>query len=240
MAIGMTGFSYPPEVGLPIGGPNINRFYRLEMHYVNSNSSLVGKLDNSALLFRMLPKPRKYDAGSMELGMPFEDRSAIPPGQTGFPFTFKCDASCTAATFPPNGITIFAGGFHAHSHGQRMILHRVRNGTYLEEVLREDYYSERSQEYRLFREPIQVMPVRDISIFFLITLYKMYYSQGDTLIGQCYYDTTKEQLPVVGGLNHTNEMCLHYIVYYPAVSMVRCKSHIANSSLDEFFEIMKE
>lgn len=40
--IGVNGFSYPPEVGLPIGGPGVNPYYRLEVHYVNMDN-VTGK-----------------------------------------------------------------------------------------------------------------------------------------------------------------------------------------------------
>lgn len=33
--LGTPGFTFPPEAGLPIGGPMANPYYRIEVHYAN-------------------------------------------------------------------------------------------------------------------------------------------------------------------------------------------------------------
>lgn len=41
--IGAHGFTFPPEAGMPIGGPDSNPFYRLEVHYANMDNK-TGKI----------------------------------------------------------------------------------------------------------------------------------------------------------------------------------------------------
>lgn len=116
-------------------------------------------VDSSGFMLHVIEKLRKHDAGHMELGMPFEDRSAVPPGHVAFPFSSKCDASCTAASLPREGITIFAAAVHAHSHGKRMTMHHVRHAQILGTVFKEDYFSERVQNMVLLRNEVKVLPV---------------------------------------------------------------------------------
>lgn len=42
-ALGSVGFSYPPDAGLLIGGPGMNPFVRVEMHYNNQHNK-TGKV----------------------------------------------------------------------------------------------------------------------------------------------------------------------------------------------------
>lgn len=123
-------------------------------------------IDKSGVMLRVLDKPRKYDAGVLELGLTFDDTFAIPPGQIAFPLGSRCDTGCTSATVPKEGIRIFGGGFHAHSHGRRMTLHHIRKSQILGLIFQEEYYSERAQHYFLMREPVTVLPVRLINLIY--------------------------------------------------------------------------
>lgn len=116
-------------------------------------------IDSSGIVLRVLDTPRKYDAAQMELGLSFEDTVAIPSGQLAFPLGSRCDMGCTNAALPQEGITVFGGGFHTHSHGRRLTLHHMRRNQFSNVLFQEDYFSELAQHYFLMREPVQVLPV---------------------------------------------------------------------------------
>jgi hypothetical protein len=44
---------------------------------------------------------------------------------------------------------------------------------------------------------------------------------GDQLNTHCVYDTTKVTKPVAFGKNSDDEMCMHFLGYYPAQSQAR-------------------
>lgn len=112
-ALGSIGFSYPPEAGMRIGGPDMNPYVRVEMHYNNAENRSgkwivlsfsnvksvplcsVGLIDNSGMRLRFVRQLRKSDVGIMELGLEYTDKMAIPPGLVAFPLTGFCTPQCT-------------------------------------------------------------------------------------------------------------------------------------------------
>jgi dopamine beta-monooxygenase len=117
-AMGAERFTYPEEVGMPLGGHDFNPYIRLEVHY-NNPDLISGMVDNSGMRIKYVDKLRKYDAGVMELGLEYTDKMAIPPGVFGFPLSGYCISECTDIALPDNGILVFGSQLHTHTRGLR-------------------------------------------------------------------------------------------------------------------------
>lgn len=53
------------------------------------------------------------------------------------------------------------------------------------------------------------------------------------------YETLSRKEMTVGGYSISDEMCINYMHYYPAVDLELCKSSIADTVLAEFFDKMR-
>uniref|UniRef100_A0A3B4XHT3 Dopamine beta-hydroxylase n=1 Tax=Seriola lalandi dorsalis TaxID=1841481 RepID=A0A3B4XHT3_SERLL len=207
-AMGAEAFYYPPDAGLPMGGPGSSRFLRLEVHYHNP-LLISGRHDASGIRLHYTPSLRRYDAGIMELGLVYTPIMAIPPKQQTFYLTGYCTSKCTQTALPPGGIYIFASQLHTHlaGHGVRTVL--VRGGKELEVVQEDQHFS---------------------------THYQV--SRGDVLITKCTYNTEDRSKPTVGGFGIMEEMCVNYIHYYPRTQLELCKSHVDAGYLQKYFNFI--
>jgi len=61
--------------------------------------------------------------------------------------------------------------------------------------------------------------------------------QGDELVTNCVFDSSKISNATVGGLGLREEMCVGYMHYYPASQLEVCKSSIAASSIRAFLTL---
>ena len=52
-------------------------------------------IDSSGIRFYVTSSLRKHDAGIMELGLEYNNKMAIPPGQDMFKLTGYCIQECT-------------------------------------------------------------------------------------------------------------------------------------------------
>ncbi|KAH8298583.1 hypothetical protein KR018_001740 [Drosophila ironensis] len=218
-AMGASTFTYPPEAGLPIGGPGFNPYVRLEVHF-NNPEKQAGLVDNSGFRIKMSKQLRQYDAAVMELGLEYSDKMAIPPGQTAFPLSGYCVADCTRAALPATGIIIFGSQLHTHLRGVRVLTRHFRGEQELREVNRDDYYSNHFQEMRTLHYKPRVLP-------------------GDALVTTCYYNTLQDKTAALGGFSISDEMCVNYIHYYPATKLEVCKSSVSEETLENYFIYMK-
>ncbi|KAH8367012.1 hypothetical protein KR200_001524, partial [Drosophila serrata] len=242
-AMGASTFTYPPEAGLPIGGPGFNPYVRLEVHFNNPEMKageceglprglglsdgiiiittiLAGLVDNSGFRIKMSKVLRQYDAAVMELGLEYTDKMAIPPGQTAFPLSGYCVADCTKAALPATGIIIFGSQLHTHLRGVRVLTRHFRGDQELREVNRDDFYSNHFQEMRTLHYKPRVLP-------------------GDALVTTCYYNTKGDKTAALGGFSISDEMCVNYIHYYPATKLEVCKSSVSEETLENYFIYMK-
>ncbi|EDX17374.1 Tbh [Drosophila simulans] len=218
-AMGAGTFTYPPEAGLPIGGPGFNPYVRLEVHF-NNPEKQSGLVDNSGFRIKMSKTLRQYDAAVMELGLEYTDKMAIPPGQTAFPLSGYCVADCTRAALPATGIIIFGSQLHTHLRGVRVLTRHFRGEQELREVNRDDFYSNHFQEMRTLHYKPRVLP-------------------GDALVTTCYYNTKDDKTAALGGFSISDEMCVNYIHYYPATKLEVCKSSVSEETLENYFIYMK-
>eukprot|EP00064_Thunnus_orientalis_P008424 superscaffoldBa00000999_g8447 len=139
-AMGAEAFYYPPDAGLPMGGPGSSRFLRLEVHYHNP-LLISGRSDSSGIRLYYTPSLRRYDAGIMELGLVYTPIMAIPPKQHTFYLSGYCSSKCTQTALPPGGIYIFASQLHTHLAGRGVRTVLVRGGKELEVVQEDQHFS---------------------------------------------------------------------------------------------------
>ncbi|KAI4452995.1 dopamine beta hydroxylase related [Holotrichia oblita] len=166
-AMGATMFMYPEltkklyplqEAGLPIGGPDFNKYIMLEVHY-NNPKLRSGIIDSSGIRFYVSQNLRPMDAGIIELGLEYTDKMAIPPGQSSFLLSGFCVSECTAVSLPPQGILIFGSQLHTHLTGIKVWTKHYRNGRELLELNRDNHYSTHFQEIRRLKRLVNVIPV---------------------------------------------------------------------------------
>lgn len=219
-AMGARPLFYPEEAGAPIGGPNFNRYVMLEVHY-NNPEHLKGKVDNSGIKFHYTKLLRKYDAGTMELGLEYTDKMALPPGQPRWDLVGYCIPECTRLGLPEGGIHVFASQLHTHLTGRSAFTKHFRRGIELPELNRDNHFSPHYQEIRKLPRQVHVLP-------------------GDALITTCNDRTTDRSEVTLGGFSISDEMCVNYIHYYPAASLEVCKSSVTTDSLNRFFGFLHD
>ncbi|XP_038548122.1 dopamine beta-hydroxylase-like [Micropterus salmoides] len=217
-AMGAEAFYYPPDAGLPMGGPGSSRFLRLEVHYHNP-LLISGRRDSSGIRLHYTPSLRRYDAGIMELGLVYTPVMAIPPKQHTFYLNGYCTSKCTRTALPPGGIYIFASQLHTHLAGRGVRTVLVRGGKELEVVQEDQHFSTHYQTIRVLRKMANVLP-------------------GDVLITKCTYNTEDRSKPTVGGFGIMEEMCVNYIHYYPRTKLELCKSHVDPGYLQKYFNFI--
>ncbi|XP_068190721.1 dopamine beta-hydroxylase [Antennarius striatus] len=217
-AMGAEAFYYPPDAGLPLGGPGSSRFIRLEVHYHNP-LLISGRRDTSGIRLHYTPSLRRYDAGIMELGLVYTPVMAIPPKQHTFYLSGYCTSKCTQTALPPGGIYIFASQLHTHLAGRGVRTVLVRGSKELEMVQEDKHFSTHYQTIRVLREMVNVLP-------------------GDVLITKCTYNTEDRNKPTVGGFGIMEEMCVNYIHYYPRTKLELCKTHVDKGYLQKFFSFI--
>uniref|UniRef100_A0A3Q3XAS5 Dopamine beta-hydroxylase n=1 Tax=Mola mola TaxID=94237 RepID=A0A3Q3XAS5_MOLML len=213
-AMGAEAFYYPPDAGLPIGGPGSSRFLRLEVHY--HNPLLISHHDSSGIRLHYTSSLRQYDAGIMELGLVYTPVMAIPPKQHIFYLSGYCNSKCTQTALPPGGIYIFASQLHTHLAGRGVRTVLVRGGKELKVVQEDEHYSSFYQTIRVLRKMVNVLP-------------------SDVLITKCTYNTEDRSKPT-GGFGIMDEMCVNYIHYYPRTQLELCKTHVDTEYLQKYFK----
>lgn len=217
-AMGAEAFYYPPDAGLPLGGPGSSRFLRLEVHYHNP-LIISGRRDSSGIRLHYTPSLRKYDAGIIELGLVYTPIMAIPPRQHTFDLNGYCTSKCTKTALPPRGIFVFASQLHTHLAGRAVKTVLIRGGREIEVLSQDPHYSAHYQMIRVLRKMVNVLP-------------------GDVLITKCTYNTEDRTKPTVGGFGIMDEMCVNYIHYYPRTQLELCKTHVDPGYLQKYFNFI--
>ncbi|KAI5633676.1 tyramine beta-hydroxylase [Phthorimaea operculella] len=215
-AMGATPFTYPAEAGLPIGGPDSNKFVMLEVHY-NNPEMKSDWVDSSGIVLHVTAKKRRYDAAIMELGLEYTDKMAIPGGQRAFPLSGYCIPQCTGVGLPHEGIIVFGSQLHTHLTGIAVWTRHARDGVELPVLNKDLHYSTHFQEIRILHRPVKVLP-------------------GDFLETTCVYRTLDKSNATIGGHAITDEMCVNYMHYYPATELEVCKSAVSNAALENYFK----
>lgn len=205
-AIGGTTFNYPAHVGYSLGTSDDPLYFKMETHYdnVNLRSDFV---DNSGLRMYVTKQIRQYDAGMLEVGVNVDAYQIIPPYSDSFLSRGYCHENCLSEMLGDGEIHIFADLLHAHLIGKSLSTRIVRNGVELPPLLEDKNYDFDYQEQRLLKEERTI-------------------KKGDSLITDCYYDSSQRTKVTYGGLSSREEMCLSFLLYYPRKPLTACLSRL--------------
>ncbi|XP_026175237.1 DBH-like monooxygenase protein 2 homolog isoform X2 [Mastacembelus armatus] len=201
-------FDLPEHAGLPVGGEPTPVFYRLEVHY-NNPSLQTGRTDSSGLRLHYTNRLRQYDAGILTTGvlMLSSLEYTIPPKTPSFHTYGVCNTSLFSPLMNPvPEFHVFAVMLHTHLAGRRIRVGHYRNGKQIDFVAFDENYNFEIQHFFNFGNFKTIKP-------------------GDEIAVECSFNTTDRSGVTKMGLATTDEMCLAFLVHYPAVSIATCLSH---------------
>lgn len=214
-AVGGGVFELPEDMGIPVGGADSDTFYRLEIHYNNPNNE-GGRTDSSGLRLHYTVQPRKYDVGILTTGVlphAYLDYN-IPPKATQFHTYGVCNTTLFSQFMNPvPELQVFAVLLHTHLAGRKVRVGHYRNGELIDFLALNDKYNFELQQ--------------TVSLGNTKTI-----KQGDEIAVECTYNTTNRTKVTRMGLATTDEMCLAFLYYYPAIKITACVSH-PNTSMSE-------
>ncbi|KAM3603176.1 uncharacterized protein V6R79_017748 [Siganus canaliculatus] len=206
-AVGGGVFELPEVTGIPVGGNNTNRLYRLEIHY-NNPKLVAGRKDNSGLRLYYTDQLRPYDTGILATGLqPFPYLPYDIPAKAK---QFHSYGVCSTSSFSqlvsqPPDIQVFAVFLHTHLAGQKIRVAQYRDKQQIDFLSIEENYN---FDYQ------QVVNLGNIKTL----------KMGDEIAVECTYSTANRTVPTKLGLSTTDEMCLAFLYYYPAIKITSCLS----------------
>ncbi|RNA17654.1 DBH-like monooxygenase 1, partial [Brachionus plicatilis] len=116
-------------------------------------------------------------------------------------------------------LNIIAANPHTHLSGLEVSTKIIRDGQDIGYLFRNKYYDFNYQNTYLLNPPVQI-------------------TKKDELITECIYQTSKRTNFTFGGLGTRQEMCYHFLTYYPRQSTFkRCLSVPSGES---YFNLMQE
>jgi len=194
-AHGMGSMTLPKEAGFRVGdsGSHPFKYMVIEIHYDNP-LVIPGQRDYSGVRLHWTPQLRQYDAGILVIGDPIVSGHTIPPQSDSFEQEFECTTACTN-TFS-SSITVFSDFSHMHEIGKQMWTTHWRGNTKLGEINRVDFFDFGFQQ----ATPINVV-----------------IKPGDRLNTHCVYDSSQRSGSTIFGISSTDEMCMSFLSYYPAL-----------------------
>ncbi|KAK2883924.1 hypothetical protein QQF64_016266 [Cirrhinus molitorella] len=203
--VGGAAFELPELAGLPIGG-NVGDFlYRLEVHYNNANKT-AGRVDNSGLRFHYTSELRQHDAAVLGTGLVVASGYAIPPKAKSFLTYGLCDTAYISQVLEaPQDLQVFSVMLHTHLAGRKVRVGHFRGGKQIDFLAVDENYD---FEYQ------------DVTNLGKTKTVKL----GDKLLVECTYNTENRTALTWGGLSTSDEMCLAFLFYYPAMNLSGCMS----------------
>jgi hypothetical protein len=188
---------YPEDIGLAFYSNSENSYLIMQVHYDNSQFK-KGKVDSSGLKLWVTDQLRPKEATLFRAGIQVTPQyQVIPPKQPVFKMYSYCSAQCTNR-LPTGGITIIGGFMHTHLTGVKVHVMHFRNGKQLPHILNDEYFDFNYQDYKVLEKPVVVL-------------------QGDEIVLECVYDTSKKNKTMFSGLGTSEEMCQFVATYYPAI-----------------------
>jgi hypothetical protein len=184
----------PQDVGIAID-PDHDRFV-LQVHYDNPLGD-EGVVDASGVELQ-LDEPRSIRASVFGLGT--VETLAIPAGVADYPVRATCSAETTNALLP-EPVHVFGSWLHGHEIASALWTEHWRDGVMLGELDRADPYDFGDQRF---------MPVDAVV------------QPGDELVTHCRFDSTARTEPTLGGPSSQDEMCLDFLLYWPATDFGYC------------------
>uniref|UniRef100_A0A8C1WSD7 Monooxygenase, DBH-like 1, like n=1 Tax=Cyprinus carpio TaxID=7962 RepID=A0A8C1WSD7_CYPCA len=203
--VGGGAFEFPEVAGLPIGGNVSDFFYRLEVHYNNPNKT-AGRVDNSGLRFYYTSELRQHDAAVLMTGLALAPWYAIPPKAKSFLTYGMCDTAYIPKVLEtPHDLQVFSVMLHTHLAGRKVRVGHFRGEKQIDFLAVDENYD---FEYQ------------DVTNLGKTKTVKL----GDKLLVECTYSTENRSTLTWGGLSTTDEMCLAFLFYYPAMNLSGCMS----------------
>ncbi|KAK9824478.1 hypothetical protein WJX72_010665 [[Myrmecia] bisecta] len=206
---GTKAWGFPAEAGLRCGKGTERRAFNIGAHYHNPDH-LSGQVDRSGLRLHLTTNLRKGDIGMLWAGAISGLVGSIPPGHKSWYSSTSCRVQLDRTQYP-GGIHFFTHLPHIHKLGYRLwsdhmrmqvvqdeFGHQKSRWVKIGELGREEHYSYKAGRYGNLGEPgINVLP-------------------GDMITTTCIYDSTNQTEVIRGGLGSNDEMCIHFLFYYPA------------------------
>lgn len=184
----------PPGIGIAID-PDRDRFV-LQVHY-NNPLGAQGIADRSGVAVT-LAEPQEIHASVFGLGT--VETIAIPAGVADWPVLATCSAATTASLLP-EPVHVFASWLHGHEIARAIWTEQWRDGVQVGELGRADPYDFGHQRF---------VPLDAVV------------EPGDELVTHCSFDSTARTEPTLGGPASTDEMCLDFLLYWPATDFGYC------------------
>lgn len=138
-AVGMSSLVLPDEAGFRMGtsSPYGIRHLILEIHYDNLKRR-TNVQDSSGIRIWYTPTIRKYDAAVLTLGDVVTTLPSLPP-QSIIHYETTCPEQCTLQW--NHDITVFSDFLHLHQAGTQVWSTQHRDGEYIGDMNRIDFYS---------------------------------------------------------------------------------------------------
>uniref|UniRef100_A0A673CC00 Monooxygenase, DBH-like 1, like n=1 Tax=Sphaeramia orbicularis TaxID=375764 RepID=A0A673CC00_9TELE len=204
-AVGGGVFEFPDDAGIPFGGGSSDTYYKLEIHYNNPNHE-KGLTDSSGLRLHYTDKLRKYDVGVLLTGVLSYGSMTynIPPGATQFHTYSTCDTALFSKFLNPMpDLQVFAVLLHTHLAGRKVRVGHFRQEKQIDFLGVNENYNFEMQEI------VSLGKTKTIKM-------------DDKIQVECTYNTVNRT-----GMGHgtSDEMCLAFLFYYPAINVTTCISH---------------
>ncbi|XP_069014865.1 DBH-like monooxygenase protein 2 homolog [Embiotoca jacksoni] len=201
-------YELPENVGIPVGGEVNDVFYRLEIHYNNPHNK-TDITDSSGLRLYYTAQLRQHDMGILTTGLISLSKLKldIPPKAPQFHIYGICNTThFSELVNPVPDLQVFAVLLHTHLAGRKVRVGHFRNG-------KQEGFLGLDENYNFeMQQTVNLGNVRTIQ-------------QGDEITVECTYNTSNRNEITKFGLGTTDEMCLAFIFYYPAIKIKSCISH---------------
>ncbi|KAM4713254.1 DBH-like monooxygenase protein 2 homolog [Anableps anableps] len=200
-------YELPENTGIPIGGIHSDMFYRLEIHY-NNPQKKEGITDSSGLRLYYTDQLRQHDVGILTTGVlpGSQMQYGIPPKATQFHSYGICNTSLFSQLVNPiPDLQVFSVLLHTHLAGRKVRVGHFRKGKQIDFLGVNENYNFDMQEIVNLGSIKTVKP-------------------DDEIIVQCVYNTSDRSEATLMGLSTTDEMCLAFLFYYPAINITSCTS----------------
>ena len=192
-AVGGNDWAFPEDTHLELE----HEFVMVEMHYDNPEmrSDFV---DSSG--FRMYwtetPQAMAVGFGGVALHAFADGLGQWIPGGLSFAHNAAFTPSECTEGLPEEGVQVFATFLHQHTIGAALSLRHFRDGVELEPLDVNMDYDFNYQQYIYHDEPRTILP-------------------GDSLIIDCWVDSSNRSQVTVAGESSRQEMCSAGFMYYP-------------------------
>ena len=207
-----TSFELPSEAGIPLGGSDGYKAFRVEVHYHNPRRR-SGLFDQSGVRIYYSINKRPNVAGLMLLGdymLKLRGSYTVPPlartnsttmnNVGGMRHSFYCPPSCFSKSrigSSGSNVTVFREVLHMHKSGKRMSNVQLdSNGTII-----------RASEANYFDFSRGAGYASRVDMPYQI-------NEGDSFVTSCYFATRN----VLWGSGSDQEMCQSFLWYWPKES----------------------